>query len=326
MGAKEVIIGVLAILFGIPIIMYIIGFSFMGTTNMGFQNMGGTSSSVTMPGFAPQEKSYDSSDYAYNESGPSRTIAPMPPIVGKPPASTADLPTEKKIIQNGSLDLLVAKAEVALAAIAEIAKSNEGFVENSNVYEVSEGVKAGSVTVRVPAESFLSTIEEIKTLAVKVKRENTSSEDVTAQYVDLEAQLKNFRAEEAQYQEIMERAVKIQDVLDVASKLAEVRGRIERTQGQLNYLSRQVGMSTISVSLTSEAEVEVFGIIWRPLTVLKQALKNLLNDLAAFVNFLIYFLFKLPVIILRLGFAALIIWILWKIGRKAVQKMHPPIQ
>ncbi|MFA6552542.1 MAG: DUF4349 domain-containing protein, partial [Candidatus Paceibacterota bacterium] len=122
---------------------------------------------------------------------------------------------------------------------------------------------------------------------------------------------------------IMSRAVKIQDVLDVSSRLADVRGRIERTQGQMNYLSRQVAMSTITVSLTSQAEVEVFGIVWRPLTVLKQAAQNLIADLAGFVDYLVYLLFKLPILILRLALFVFILWAIWKLGLAAKRRLTP---
>lgn len=238
-------------------------------------------------------------------------IAPMPPVPIDNNASTPDLPKDRKVIQNGSLDLLVKDADDVVKKITDIAESNGGLTESSNLYEVSDGVKSGSVTVRVPAKNFTAVMEAIKVLAVKVKNEGVTSSDVTAQYVDLEAQIKNYKTEEAQYREIMAKALKIQDILDVASRLADVRGRIERTQGQLNYLSRQVAMSTISVSLAAEPEVEIFGIVWHPLTVVKQAFKSLLTDLTSFVDWLIKFIFSLPIIILRIATAALVVWIFW---------------
>jgi len=261
---------------------------------------------------------------AYDSYAGDYSISPVPPIFGTP-ASTVDLPADKKVIRNGSLGMLVEKAEDSASAISGIAAKYSGFVESSNIYEVSDGVKSGSVTVRVPEDKFNSVITDIKKLALKVTNENVNSSDVTAQFVDLEASLKNMKAEEIQYQQIMAKAVKIQDVLDVSSRLANVRGRIEQTQGQMNYLSRQVAMSTISVSLTAQAEVEVFGIVWRPLTVLKQAVKNLMSDLANFVDYLIYLMFKLPVLILQLALFGFILWIIWKIGKWGKRRLMPGV-
>jgi len=247
--------------------------------------------------------------------GGNRVISPtMPYPSPMPPASTSVLPkVDRKVIQNGSLNLLVKKAEESASAIQKIAEKYEGFVDNLSINEVSEGVKSGNITIRIPQNHFNEAWGDIKVLAVKVEHEDVSSQDVTAQFVDLEAQLTNYKAEEKQYREIMDKAVKTEDILNVAARLAEVRGRIEYVQGQMNYLSRQVDMATISVYLTSEPEVEVFGIVWRPLTVLKQAVKNLLADLADFVDAVIYFIFKLPVLIIQIALYILALWVVWKV-------------
>jgi hypothetical protein len=233
-------------------------------------------------------------------------------------ASTPALPFDKKIIKNGSLNLIVNNTEESILKINDIAKSFEGFLENSNVYEVSDGVKSGNITVRVPSKNFTSAMEAFKKVAVKVSNESVSSNDVTAQYVDLEAEVKNYKAEEIQYREIMSKAVKIEDVLNVSAKLAEVRGKIDRTQAQINYLSRQVEMSTISLSLTGESEVKIFGIVWRPFTVLKQSIRNLFADLANLADWIIGFIFRLPVLIIKLVLFVLVIFVAIKVFKKII--------
>lgn len=234
-------------------------------------------------------------------------------------SSTPNLPFDKKVIKNGSLDLIVKKTETAIAQIESIAKTFEGFVENANVYEVSDGNKSGSMTIRVPSKNFSDALSSIKSVAIKVGSESVSSSDVTAQYVDLEAEIKNYKAEEKQYREIMEKAVKIEDVLNVAGRLAEVRGKIDRAEAQLNYLGRQVDMSTINISLTGEAEVKVFGIVWRPLTVLKQSVKGMFSDLTSFVDWLIGFIFRLPILVLKLAFWVLVAFVVVKVFKKVIR-------
>lgn len=221
--------------------------------------------------------------------------------------------TQRKIIRNGSLSILVNKAEEVAGGLQGIAERLGGFVASSRVYEVSAGVKSGSVTIRVPADKFNEAITDIKKLAVKVESESTNTSDVTEQYVDLEAQLKNLRAEEAQYLEIMKKAFTVDDTLKVSRQLSNVRGNIERIEGQLKYLSRQVDMSTISVSMTAESDIEVFGIRWRPLFIIKQSFRNLLTGLTGYVDSMISFLFKLPVLILWVVTIAIFIVIIWRI-------------
>lgn len=238
----------------------------------------------------------------------------VPSIPPSPSTDTAQA-SDRKVIHNASLDLMVKNAEETMGAVEALVEEQKGFVDNATIYEVQEGVKAGRAIIRVPADAFTATIAALKQLAVKVLQENSDAQDVTMEFTDLEAQLKNFRAEEVQYQTIMNRATKIEDVLSVASRLADVRGRIEQTQGRMNYLSRQVEMSAITITLTPEPQVKVTGIIWRPWAVIKQETKNLLTNLAGFADFLIAFVFGLPLFLLRVGFFFLILFVLWKIGR-----------
>lgn len=248
-------------------------------------------------------------------------------LTSSQPASTAASQlTERKVIKNGSLSLLVKNAEQASKDIQSIAERWGGFVASANIYEITKGTKAGSVTIRVPADKFNQTFEEIKKLAVKVERENINTQDITEQYIDLEARLKNLKAEEEQYLEIMKKAQEIQDILNVASRLSEVRGRIEQIEGQLKYLAQQVDLASVSVELTEEADAEIWGIRWRPLYVVKQALRNLLNGLTGYADAMIGFLFRLPVILLWLATIALLIVVVWKIGYWVYRKFFssPP--
>jgi len=229
--------------------------------------------------------------------------------------------TERKVVKNGNLDLVVENTEKSVEDIKNIVKSRSGFVENANVYESGNDKKSGFVTVRVPSDNFDSTMSEIKKLALKVVRENENARDVTEEFVDLEARLKNLKAEEEQYVSIMKRAYEIEDVLNVAKRLSQVRGNIERLEGQLKFLSAQIDMSSVTVSLTSEAQVEIFGIVWNPLIVAKKAFHGMLESLAGYVDALIVILFSIPIILLWIGTFALVIYALWKLGVRAKKRL-----
>jgi len=234
----------------------------------------------------PSENSYDS-ESSYN---------------GKElPESVEGELTQRKIIKNGTLQLLVEKAEETTQEIKSIGKKLNGFVSESRIYEVSQKTKLGNITIRVPADKFDTAMEDIKKLAIKVEKENISAKDVTEEFIDLEARLKNSQAEEKQYLEIMKQAKTVEDTLKVASKLSQVRGQIERIQGQLKYLSDKIDLATISVDLTSEADVELFGLRWRPLFVLKQSFRKMLSSLTGYVDTIIAFAFALPAILLWLA-------------------------
>ena len=222
---------------------------------------------------------------------------------------------ERKMIKTGSLELLVKSAEQAAADMQGIAERLGCFVSASNIYEVSASTKTGTVTIRVAASNFNQAIEETKKLAIKVERESVNAQDVTEQYVDLESRLRNLQAQEQQYLQILKQAVKIPDILQVTAQLDQVRMKIEQIQGQLNYLSRQVDMASLSANLTEEADVEIFGLRWRPLYVIKQAFRNMLGSLQGYVDSMIKLIFALPVILAWLITIGLIILVCWKIGR-----------
>jgi hypothetical protein len=221
--------------------------------------------------------------------------------------------TNKKIIKNGYLTVYVNNADTAAQKISELAVGLGGFVSELNISESSDGIKRGNITIRIPATEFETALHNVKTLAAEVENENVSAQDVTEQYVDLSAQLKNLAAEEARYLEIMAKSYNVNDTLQVASRLSDVRSRIERIQGQLQYLSRQVDMSTIRVNLSADADIKVFGLKWRPLIVAKRALKSLFADLTDYTDKMIAFLIHLPVILLWLITITIGIIITWRV-------------
>ncbi|MDD4332569.1 MAG: DUF4349 domain-containing protein [Patescibacteria group bacterium] len=231
---------------------------------------------------------------------------------------------DKKIEKNGQLSLYVKNIEESITGIKEAAGNLKGEVISSNVSKNVSGEKYGYITIKVPVASFEQAMGEIKKLATEVENESSNATDVTEQYVDLEARLKNLKAEEEQYIKILSKAATVVDILKVTNYLSNVRGQIEAIEGQIKYLDRQVDMSTITVNLSSDADFEVWGIRWRPLVVAKQAVKNMLSGLANYANAIISFIIVLPVIIVWLATIALIIWLGWKILRWIYLKLFAP--
>jgi hypothetical protein len=235
----------------------------------------------------------------------------FPPEPTVPASGIVDLSVDRKIIKNASVDMVVKNAENTIDKIKDITKANKGFVGNASVWETG-GEKHGNISLRIPSDVFNVVLSSVKDLAVKVTREDVSTQDVTEQFIDLQAQLKNYKAEEAQYLKVLNRAYTVEDILKVRKELNRVRGNIERMQGRINYLSRQISMSTISVSLTSEADVKVLGIVWSPWLEIKAGVRDMLAGLIAFVNSLIAFVFKLPLLILWITAIAALVWAVWK--------------
>ena len=208
------------------------------------------------------------------------------------------------------------KADDASAKIGQIAKDNGGDVFSSNFFEERKGVKSGSVTIKVPVANFDKTFSELKQVATLVVQESTSGQDVTEEYTDLQSQLKNKQAEEAQFVKIMEQAQKIQDILDVTRQLSRVRGEIEMFQGRIKFLNSQADMASIFINLTEDANITVTD-SWRPWQVFKDSVNRLIKEGQGFLNSIIYLVVvALPIVLIYLLF----FYIAYIIGRKIYQK------
>ena len=201
----------------------------------------------------------------------------------------------RKIIRNGSLEVTVADVDRASAQIRSIVEGLGGFVEKSS--QTNVGGHTATVTARVPAESLDRAIAQVKSVASSVDREGIDARDVTREYVDLDARLRNAKAEEARYLEILKKATTIKDTLDGAEKLSNVRGRIEQLQGEMNYLTSQIDMSALEISVQTEAGSTVLGVKWHPFRQAKIALGEMISGLADWADAVIAFFINLPLII-----------------------------
>ena len=163
--------------------------------------------------------------------------------------------TERMIVRTGSMWLVVNDVPIALDQITKLAEGFDGYVVSSKRWEEGERL-AGSITIRVAAEHFDDAIRALRELAVDVTSEDTSSKDVTEEYIDLSAKLHNLEATEEQLLRIMEKAEKVEDILNVQRELSRTRGEIEQTKGRMQYLERTSDTSLIEVHL-NQAKLDV---------------------------------------------------------------------
>lgn len=171
-------------------------------------------------------------------------------------SQTAPIPLERKIVRNADLNLESEQPEESQKRIATIAQSKGGFVVESQ--QSSSNVKVNTrdtvqMTVRVPADKFTEAIDEIRATASRVIMETVKGEDITEEFIDIEARLGAKRALEQQFMEIMKRANNVEDALNVQRQLAEVRGEIEKVEGRKRFLENQASLSTIKIRLQTPA-------------------------------------------------------------------------
>jgi len=160
-----------------------------------------------------------------------------------------DIDTQRMIVRTGDIRLVVEDIAITLEEITGIAEDSGGYVVSSNIWKEQERF-VGVIGIRVPTELFDDTMRALRELAVEVVAEETSSQDVTEEYIDLEAKLRNLEATEEQLLVIMQQAVEVEDILEVQRELTNTRDEIERTKGRMQYLEQTSETSYISVSLT----------------------------------------------------------------------------
>ncbi len=221
----------------------------------------------------------------------------------------------RKIVRTSSLELTVLRPDQAVEQIRLLAERLGGYLENAQAG--GQDVPYANVAIRVPSARLEEAKAEIRKLAIAVDSEKTEASDVSKQYVDMQARLRNLRAQEAQYLQIMKSAVKVPDMLEVSAKLSEVRGEIEQQQAEFETLSRQVEMAAISVVLHRQVDAQVLGIHWRPLYQMKLAARDGLNALADYVSAMLSVIFVLPAILLWVGTILFGVVLTWRILRWA---------
>lgn len=246
------------------------------------------------------------------------TAAPNP---GSGNGSSANaIPDQQLIVYTGSLALEVADVDASVSQAETLIKNLGGHVASSTASDTGKG-KSASVTYRIPAEHWAEAVDGLKGLATRVVNEDTSSEDVTAQVVDLDARLSNLRSTESALQGIMTRATTITDVLKVQSELTSVRGDIESLTAQRDLLANRAALATLQVGFNTPpiAEVTVASTGWDLGKEVDGALAALVRLVQGVASLLIW------LVIVAVPIFLPIIVVIWIVSRLYVRwrRTHP---
>lgn len=191
---------------------------------------------------------------------PAPTATPAPSGVEAYTPYSAELtPLEflgRMIIYAAQVSLEVEDVDAAANKIQSVAEGVGGFVQTLSISGGER--KSGFITVRVPQEKFYDVLRQVESVG-NVTNKEVSGQDVTEQYIDLEARLKNAESEEERLLAILDKATEVSDILMVEKELMRVRETIEGLKGQLQYLERRVAYSVISVYLEQAARAPVIS-------------------------------------------------------------------
>jgi hypothetical protein len=197
-------------------------------------------------GGAPQTEIRGSVDFG-GEEGKGGRPADKPQ---SPPSSFG--PTQgRKIKYTAEVHLVVNDFDKAEHELVGLVKTQQGYLAESEVNGSSGAPRAGRWRIRIPVDHFESFLEAVRQLGVP-QLSRTDSEDVTAQFVDLEARLKSKKdQEEALRGYLKEHRPKseLKDILAIEQEMARVRGEIEQLEGQIRLLTNLTSLTTITVQV-----------------------------------------------------------------------------
>jgi hypothetical protein len=237
-----------------------------------------------------------------------------------PAASVEDTAPKmpRMIVRTAEMRIVVADTTKTVDAVTKSVEAMGGFVSGSNIWREGELLRA-TLKLRVPAEKLTSTLASIRTLATRVDNETIASEDVSQEYVDLESQVRNLEATEAELRELLivarKNSRKAADVLEVHEQLTMIRGQIEQARGRMRYLSQVTALSQISLDVLPDAITKpVVEAGWQPFVVAKDAMRALIGALQSMATVGIWLVvYVVPIF----GMLALLIVALWKIARRS---------
>ncbi len=224
---------------------------------------------------------------------------------------------DKKLIHNADLGLMVVDVRAAAEEIRRLTELNHGEIDKLEIAETSGGFLSATLVVRVPASGLKNALAAFRKVAVRTEREQVGTRDVTREFYDNEAHMRNLRAGEQQYLAIMKQAHTVKDTLEVSEKLSDVRDRIERLQTQVQLLTHDIDMSVVTIALMQESDAQVFGMRWRPPYNAKIAASELVVGLGEWLDWVVAISIKLPLIVLWATTMGGILWAVWKVGRLA---------
>jgi hypothetical protein len=211
---------------------------------------------------------------------------------------------ERMVVEHSNISLVVDNVRQKVDQILNYVQDKGGYMVSSSISRPEE-VPYGTVVVRVPSDQLRLTLEHLRGLAIKVTSENLSGRDVTDQYIDIEERLDTLNQTKSKFEEILDKATEIEDILQVQKELINLQQQIDNLKGQQQYLEKTAENAKITIYLSTDEwslpyapETGAF----RPRVIFKQAVRSLVLTLRKFgkagIWIVVYSPLWLPVILL----------------------------
>jgi hypothetical protein len=249
-------------------------------------------------------------------------------------AYQGDVLENRKIIQEAYLELTDEDTEGLFNRITSLVERAGGFVSSAELTRSDDEDRGPFVnmTIRIPAGEMSSTLSSIEDLADEVTAKRIGSQDVTEEYADIEAQLRNLTALEEELlvilTEVREKSSSdANELLNVFERIRQVRDEIERLQGRQRLFDDLIDLATIDISLFPEfTEAPIVDEGWQPGDVVRDALRATVDAFQAIVDGLIWFALGILPVVVVIGIPLLAIVWFWRRRQKKAGATETPRQ
>jgi len=246
--------------------------------------------------------------------------------------------SDRKIIKNADVRLLVKDTDVAIDRTTQVISDLGGYIISSRVWYqdyFGNNLKYATITIGIPVDQFEHALLRFRDLAIRVLDENASGEDVTDQYVDLQSQLQNLEATRARILEFLKDAKTVDEALRINQQLSELESQIEQIKGRMNYLADRSSFSTITVNFEPEFPIltatptitpaptltprpTFTSTPWKPGETFKDASRTVTNTYQGLIEFLIW------IVVVVIPVLAPFVFIFWLVWRFMIRKLNKP--
>lgn len=279
---------------------------------------------------APQAVSPEVAPIAKRDSSQGAGSAPSTTTYRAADGKTSNAPTDRIVIKNADLSIVVENPFAAMEAITRLSSEMGGYVVNSRTYKITtdSGVEVpeADITIRVLSEKLDDALDRIRKLVKDtgkdIRSESVTGQDITLEYIDLKSRQSNLEQTEKQLLRIQETATKTDDVLNVLTRLNDIRQQIESIKGQIKYYDESSKLSAVHVQLVAAAGISPITIGgWEPVGVARDALQALVYFGKFLVNALIWIVIFFVPIFLVFGLPGR--WLYRKLRKKSAQPKAP---
>lgn len=281
----------------IVILLFVIPSPFKSRINsyqtIGFNTRGQTSLSMPVQG--------ESMDFFNQDMVASKTMLP-PVYPGSDPAPQADV-ANRLVIEDSQLSLLVKNVTEVRNQIVSYAQTAGGYMVNSNISNPQDAPTA-TVTIRVPSVRLEEALTYLRGLSVKVVSENLEGQDVTDQYVDIEANIENLVTTKARFEEILRSATEISDITNLNQQIIYLQQQIDSYKGQQVSLSKNAELAKVTIYLSTDEIALPYAPneTWRPNVIFKLAVRSLISHVrelgTALIWIIVYAVIWIPISVL----------------------------